>query len=380
MNNRIKKKVLAFLFAGLMLSAGLTGCTGQEAGETQAQTAAQTQEAGTGAQESDSQAQEESLPAKTQAKQEEQAGVVLPYSQAAQETYGLPEEFVLEQMPERIIVMTLGPTEILHELGVEMIAVPDTIDESQEWTQDLEAERLPFSANTMDTEGIIAMEPDMIIMSAGKRESYGLFFEEKGIPVYYTISSSMDNGAIDGTREQVELYGKGFGRVEEMNAILARLDALEADIAAWREENVQLQGQEMMILLDCPFTYTNNGSTTLGQIMASLGFVNMADSIEGLESVMGTGTLQISSEVIVEQNPPLIIAQPSGAGAGVIYTTQDFRADLEEEFADNAAVWGNVDAVKNQKILYLGTDDFPGTTGLGIFKCYEYLMENLPNL
>ena len=35
--------------------------------------------------------------------------------------------------------------------------------------------------------------------------------------------------------------------------------------------------------------------------MASLGLVNMADSIEGLESVMGTGTLQISSEVIVSR-------------------------------------------------------------------------------
>ena len=232
----------------------------------------------------------------------------------------------------------------------------------------------------MDTEGIIAMEPDLIIMSAGKRETYGTFFEEKDIPVYYTVTSSMDNGAIEDTKAQVELYGSGFGRTEEMDAILARFDELEASIEAWKTENAALQGQEMMILLDCPFTYTNGSDTTLGQIMASLGLVNMADSIEGLESVMGTGTLQISSEVIVEQNPPMIIAQPTGAGAGMIYTTEDFKADLEKEYAENEAVWGGVDAVKNQKILYLGTDDYPGTTGLGIFKCYEYLMENLPNL
>ena len=67
------------------------------------------------------------------------AGVVLPYSETAQEQYGLPAELRLETTPERIIVMTLGPTEILHELGVELLAVPDTIDESQAWTQDLEA-------------------------------------------------------------------------------------------------------------------------------------------------------------------------------------------------------------------------------------------------
>ena len=64
----------------------------------------------------------------------------------------------------------------------------------------------------------------------------------------------------------------------------------------------------------------------------------------------------------------MIIAQPTGAGAGMIYTTEDFKADLEKEYAENEAVWGGVDAVKNQKILYLGTDDYPGTTGLRHFQ------------
>lgn len=354
-----QKKFLSAICACMMMFAGLTGCANPAENGTSSATESTASQ---------------SEPAETA------QGVVLPYSEEAQEQYGLPEEFRMEEMPERIVVMTLGPTEILHELGVPLLAVPNTIDESQEWTKDLEAERLPFSANSMDTEGIIAMEPDMIIMSVGKREAYGTFFEEKGIPVYYTVTSSMDNGAIEDTKEQVELYGNGFGRVEEMNAILKRFDELEASIETWKKENADLQGQKMMILLDCPFTYTNGSDTTLGQIMESLGFVNMTDSIDGLESVMGSGTLQISSEVIVEQNPPMIVAQPTGAGAGMIYPTADFQSDLEEEFTENAAVWGSVDAVKNQKILYLGTDDYPGTTGLGIFQCYEYLMETLPNL
>ena len=371
----MRRRILAAACSCMLIFAGLAGCAEQAADSSSSTSSAASQaEASVPSSEAEPSAQAAGT------EPEAAQGVVLPYSETAQEQYGLPAELRLETTPERIIVMTLGPTEILHELGVELLAVPDTIDESQAWTQDLEAERLPFSANSMDTEGIIAMEPDLIIMSAGKRETYGTFFEEKDIPVYYTVTSSMDNGAIEDTKAQVELYGSGFGRTEEMNAILARFDELEASIEAWKTENAALQGQEMMILRDCPCTYTTGSDTTLGQIMASLGLVNMADSIEGLESVMGTGTLQISSEVIVEQNPPMIIAQPTGAGAGMIYTTEDFKADLEKEYAENEAVWGGVDAVKNQKVLYLGTDDYPGTTGLGIFKCYEYLMENLPNL
>lgn len=306
--------------------------------------------------------------------------VILPYSAAAQEQYGLPAEFTLDHMPERLIVMTMGPTEILHELGVEMIAVPDIIDESQEWAQDLDAQRLPFTAKTMDTESIVALKPDMIIMSAGKKEAYGDFLESQGIPVYYTVSASMDGGAIDSVKEEVRMYGNGFGRTEELAVLMNRFDQLEASIDAWKQEHANIAGQKMMILLECPFTYTNTSSTTLGGMLRELGYENMADSIEGLESVMGTSTLQISSEVIVEQNPPLIIAQPAGVGAGISITSEEYKTNLEAEYAKDPQVWESIEAVKNDKVLYLGTDAYPGTTGLGIFKCYEYLMEALPKL
>lgn len=307
-------------------------------------------------------------------------GVTLAYSKEAQEKYGLPETFELEKTPERLVVMTLGPTEILHNLGVEMIAVPDILDESSDWAKELKAERLPFTAKTLDTESVLALEPDMIIMSASKKEAYGNFFEEKGIAVYYTVTNTMDSGAIDEVKAQVELYGNGFHRDAEVKTLMSRFDQLEADIEQWKKDNADLQGQKMMILLETPFTYTNTSKTSLGNMMESLGFVNMADTIEGLESVMDTQTLQISTEVIVEQNPPMIITQPSGAGAGISITTETYKNNHEKEFTDNSAVWSKIDAVKNNKILYLGTDVFPGTTGLGIFTCYEYLMEALPKL
>lgn len=344
------KNLLKKLAACLLVGVLVTGCSGNSDAKNNKKTSSNTQ------------------------------GVSLAYSKEAQEKYGLPESFELENTPERLVVMTLGPTEILHSLGVEMIAVPDILDESAAWAKELEAQRLPFTAKTLDTESVLSLEPDMIIMSAGKKEAYGNFFEEKGIPVYYTVTNTMDSGAIDEVKAQVELYGNGFHRDEELKTLMSRFDTLETEIEQWKKENVNLQGQQMMILLEAPFTYTNTSKTSLGNMLASLGFVNMADSIEGLESVMGTQTLQISTEVIVEQNPPMIITQPAGAGAGISITSEDYKANLEKEFTDNSAVWSKIDAVKNNKILYLGTDVFPGTTGLGIFTCYEYLMEALPKL
>ena len=166
--------------------------------------------------------------------------VMLPYSEAAQEQSGLPAEFTLDDMPERLIVMTMGPTEILHALGVSMLAVPDIIDESQEWAQDLDAQRLPFTAKTMDTESIVALKPDMIIMSAGKKEAYGDFLESQGIPVYYTVSTSMDGGTIDSVKAEVSMYGEGFGRTEELAALMDRFDDLEASTSAHGSRNMRI--------------------------------------------------------------------------------------------------------------------------------------------
>lgn len=310
--------------------------------------------------------------------QAEELGVTLPYSQEAQAKYDLPSEFSINYMPKMLIVMSNSPVEILHELGVEMLAVPNILDESQDWIQDLDAERLPLTASTLDVEAILSREPDMIIMSAGKREKYGKFFENNGTPVYYLVTTG--NGTIEDVRYDVTVYGKAFHKEHETEKILAKFDQLEADIEAWKKENSSLAGQKMMILLDCPPGYTNNSQTALGDMLKRLGYENITDSIPGLESMMGSNTLYISTEIIVSQNPPIIIAQPAGTGMGISITSKAFETMLQTEFKKNSALWNSISAVKNGRILCLGTDDYPGTVGLGILDCYYYLMENLPTL
>lgn len=366
------KKIALALCAAFLAGAALGGCASTAASLDSSGGASATRSAAISAPPTSSDA-ESAVPG-------EEQGVSLPYSKEAQEKYGLPESLTLSAVPQRVVVMTLGPAELLHALGIELLAIPDTSDKESQWVQESGAQLLPLTAKTVDTEQLLTLEPDLILLSASKKEAYGTFFEEHGIPVYYTVSSSMDSGVLEEVKAQITLFGTGFGRTTERDALLEQVQALEEKITQWKAQNPGLQGQQMMILLDAPFTYTNTSTTSLGSIMASLGLENMADRIPGLESVMGTGTLQISTEVIVEQNPPLIIAQPTGAGAGVTVTSEAYQKTVEDQLAQDGTLWEAVEAVKEKCILYLGTDAYPGTSGLGIFQCYTYLMEALPAL
>ena len=96
-------------------------------------------------------------------------GFEIKYPESLKEQFG--ESLKMEKTPERIIVMTAGPVMTLYEMGVDMVAIPNS--SITEWPDDLEAERLPFGMNEIDMESIIALKPDLVILSSTNKEKYG---------------------------------------------------------------------------------------------------------------------------------------------------------------------------------------------------------------
>ena len=113
-------------------------------------------------------------------------GFEIKYPESLQEQFG--ESLKMEKTPERIIVMTAGPVMTLYEMGVDMVAIPNS--SITEWPDDLKAERLPFGMNEIDMESIIALKPDLVILSSTNKEKYGNTLESQGIACYYVNAVS----------------------------------------------------------------------------------------------------------------------------------------------------------------------------------------------
>ena len=159
---------------------------------------------------------------------EESAQVTLYYPSYLQESEG--EALVLDQMPERIVCLSNAALQILVRCGIQPVAVtePTASVEYPDWVYDLPV--ISTSMSSLDTEAIIAMEPDLLIVGSYQKETYGQQFADAGIPVYYT--SEGPSIAYGEAREEAITLARSFGSEELAAEVEAEFEAVEARAAA----------------------------------------------------------------------------------------------------------------------------------------------------
>ena len=186
---------------------------------------------------------------------QETQGVTIEYPQNMQEK-GYTQPLQLEQMPQRVVVMTKAPVLALHELGVKMIAIPEGGVTS--WPEELDAatEKLNTAMNSnFDIETVIALEPDLVVMGYTSQEAYGQALDDAGIPVYYVdaghtvpyesvkAQTQVLADAFAADQQAADSLMQGFVKLEE------RLSTkLLADLVAFQMSNDRLSCKKVLAL------------------------------------------------------------------------------------------------------------------------------------
>lgn len=287
----------------------------------------------------------------------------IKYPKSLYEAFG--ESVELEKIPSRIICMTTGPVETLYEMGIDMMAIPDSI--TTEWSDDIGAKKLPFSMSDIDIESILAMEPDFVILSTGKKDKYGKVLEDNGISTYYVKAGPMV--LFEDIKNEVKIFGEAFNKQEKCDEILKRFDDIEKRMEEYKENH---KSQKMAILFGFPPSMTMSSNSYLGDIMSKLGFDNLSDKNE-LSKMGESQNYVLNMELMIDVNPEILVAcSPGISEASVI------QSSFEDEFKKNSAMWKNIDAVKNDNILYLGSN-FAKSSGIKIIDDVDSLLDDLEN-
>ncbi|HIS02353.1 MAG TPA: ABC transporter substrate-binding protein [Candidatus Pullichristensenella avicola] len=271
---------------------------------------------------------------------EESAQVTLYYPSYLQESEG--EALVLDQMPERIVCLSNAALQILVRCGIQPVAVtePTASVEYPDWVYDLPV--ISTSMSSLDTEAIIAMEPDLLIVGSYQKETYGQQFADAGIPVYYT--SEGPSIAYGEAREEAITLARSFGSEELAAEVEAEFEAVEARAAAYTASH---DSQTMMIFFYTPGTYFQTSEGYLGSMLSMLPFENLADTVVDPAS----RTLPTDIETCLTLDPEVIFAiSPTAATADVI------QALYEETFAQEPALWEQFSAVANDNVIYLSSE------------------------
>lgn len=336
------KKRCSILLAACLMIAALTGCSQTQTVE---QTSAQTTEV---------QQTEE-----TQQEKEVQT-FSIGYPSYLQESQG--EALVLEEKPEDIVVLSNSALQILVACGIEPVAVtsPHVQIDYPDWVRELPV--ISTGMSDLDSESVISMQPDLVIMGVHLKEDYGQQFQDAGIPVYYT--SEGPSITYQEVKEEAITLTESFGTKEQLEKMKSDFAEVEQRAADFREK---WDSKQMMILFGAPPSYQQTSKGYLGSILAMLPFKNMADQVLSEDS----RTAPLDLESLLEVNPEILFAiSPTAQSA------EDLQAVYAEEFEKNPKIWSSLQAVKNDQVIWL-SNEYVTSKGVHIIQSIHSLIDML---
>ncbi len=350
----MKNNLLKILVVGMAAAMMLASC-GNSASSTSS-----TEESSTSASSEESSETPEESSEDASAEVVEEKGLTMYYPEDMVETYG--ETLELEEYPEKIVALSNAAMQVMVRCDVHPIAVTSTSTnvEYPDWIKELPV--ISTGMNQVDVESIIALEPDLVIMGSYLREDYGSVLEADNIPVYYTT----EGPSVDYTHVKNEAIAltKSFGSEEDVASVEKDFSDVEERAAKF---TAAMEAKDMMILFSYPPSYQQTSMGYLGSMLKLMPFNNLSDELIGADS----RTAPLDMEKLVELNPEVLFAiSPMSASA------DDLKASYEEEFANNSAIWDNLQAKANDNIIYL-SGEYVTSKGLHIVNSMNNLMDEL---
>ena len=242
-------------------------------------------------------------------------------------------EIVLDQPASRVIALSAADCENLYAIGAGDLLV----GRGEYCNYPEEVLELPAvqSGENMNLEEILALEPDVLLMSTmGQTKEQVQALEDNGVKV--VVSDAAD---IEGVYASLAVLGQLTGHEEEAAAVEDGMKAVFEEL----REKAEAAGETKTVYFEVsPLEY---GLWTAGEGT----FMNEIAEMVGLKNVFAdvTGWAEVSQEQVLEANPDIIVTIAMYFGEG---------PTPEEEIAGREG-WDQVAAVQNGAILNLQNDE-----------------------
>lgn len=271
---------------------------------------------------------------------------------------GSGKEVVIKKNPERTIALFTSYVDIWVRNGGELVGmVEDTTGDVIPGTEGVET---VGKTGSFSLEKIISLEPDLVILSANTSSHVELIptLEDNGIQVI-----SIDYKFLDDYFKTVRLFSAINDREDlyQVNSLQIRED-IDKIIEKTPKENPP----KVFIMFATGKNITSRGSeTTVGEILADLNTINIADSSNNL-----LDDKNFSIEKIIEEDPDFIFVQTMGSNMDEVY--ERIKNDVESNPA-----WSSLSAVKNDRYIFLPKDLYTYKANHRYAEAYENLAKIL---
>ncbi len=248
-----------------------------------------------------------------------------PASPLIEVTDQLGRTVKLDKIPQRIISLAPGNTEILYTLGLadKLVAVTNYCD------YPLEAKEKPSIGgfSTPNLEEIVNHSPDLVLATSIHESEIIPSLENRGITVF-----ALDAKTLDEVLAAITLVGKITAQEKEATQIITEMQTRIKAVTDKTEKLLQEQQPRVFYVVWHDPLMTAGLETTHDELISKAGGLNIASALSGYAN--------IDLEVIIEANPEVMIAS----------TTSGSSEDQIFQFLKNEPRLKDTDASKNDRI------------------------------
>lgn len=197
----------------------------------------------------------------------------------------------IEQEPQRVVTLAPSAAQIMWEIGAKDKVVGVTQHASYLEGAERKVNVSGTGQSFINIERVVALEPDLVLAPSVTDEQAVQTLRDAGLTVYYYRDATSIEDIYRDTKVTGRLVGECDGAQETINWMKERISTVRQTV----------KGQERPDVLYLFYGFTAGRGTFVNEIIETAGGTNIAAKV-GI-----SGYKQINPEVIVKQNPEVIL-------------------------------------------------------------------------
>lgn len=253
----------------------------------------------------------------------------------------------------KIASTSVAICEILDELEYDnVIGIPETSSDSM--PERYKGVTTIGGAMSPDYEIIKSLSPNLVLSPKTLEDSLSADYSAAGIN-----SAFLDMSSVEGMYSAINSLGEILGRDEQAEKLIDEYNSYMSSYTAQNGDE-----KSVLILMAFPdgFYLVSTENSYVGNLVKLAGGKNVYGADTNGDS---NGVLQVNPEDMIQKNPDIILVYAH-------YSEENAFDYMKNEFKTNE-VWQYYDAVKNDKIYYLPSENFGMSATLGWTDGLDYL-------
>lgn len=275
----------------------------------------------------------------------------------------IKSETIIEEPFERPAVLSGTPLNIWYDLEGKSVCSSDVSDNVKlipEYEDEIRNLPQIGPVYSINMEAVIEQQPDLVVAQVGTQSTEAKKLKDMGFNVITTH--------IRGFNDVIDTY-EAFGKIlEKEDLAKERIDKLVSEKEKLQKLSPKNDDTAVILYISGNTMAAKLDNSIAGDVLNILNVKNIASDLP--PDKIGSEHTPLDVEYIVEKNPTYVFV------TSMLPSNEEAKKSMEKEFEKNP-VWQGIDAIKEDRVIYLPQEYFLFNAGPYYTEAIEYMARSI---